>query len=242
MLKVFNREVYGYEHVLGWLSDNEYLAISSEVMCGNFDLRVADILDGILYSLIEGYHRESAFDPDSGKVLLYVDEFLGGDACPTQFEPGLYLFDIHTRQQIEVSGIDPNQIIDLIWNESAGMFYVATNKDGLFTVSPEGAVTQYPMPQNMNYISPAVSPDGEHWIFLSESSNRMAYGDITGLYLEYNIFAPKAPIWAPNSTLALFFGENRGQPAIFGSTPQEPRPMLIEEVEWAPEKVYLVNP
>jgi hypothetical protein len=72
----------------------------------------------------------------------------------------------------------------------------------------------------------------------------MAYGDNTGSYVEYPFTKPVAPIWTGNSTLALFFAEENGQRVLYGSTPQVPRPIVIQKDVWSPgssSSIVLVN-
>ena len=156
--KVSDRQIYGYEHVLGWLSDSEYLAASSEAWCLSFDLRVIDVHDGEGEMLLSGNHNLSVFAPERDQVLFYVDDYLAGVDCQAEISPGVYLLDVNTSKQVQVNGIDPNLILTVFWQEQAEKYFIFTERDLFYLVDPQGTVTEYPAPAERRFRSPAGQP------------------------------------------------------------------------------------
>ncbi len=145
---VYNREFYGIETVLGWLSDTEYLAASDDAFCGSYDVRVVDVNEGVRYDLAVGVHNHNALG--AGKLLFSLPEYLGGDPCPErQVETGVYLLNIDSRQMSKIEGIDANMVGQIEWNQTAGMFYVSAGMAGMYRVSPTGEVETFPSPQSL---------------------------------------------------------------------------------------------
>jgi hypothetical protein len=241
--KVFNHPFYGHEHILGWLSDTEYVAASWEDWCYFFDVRVVDIHDGLRYTIYSGHHAQSAYAPGPGKLLFYLDEFFGGEDCKLETPTGVYMLDHDTRQQVLIPEIEANQVIDMFWHEEAGKFFVCTQQDVFYAVNPDGTVTEYQAPSAKTYDPPLVSPDGERWVFLDD--NLMAFGDSDGHYSEYDVKFPHTPLWVTKSTMAIFFAKHNGKTAIFGSAIPGPRPLVLQPDVWSPrgiEKIVLVYP
>ena len=69
--KLYDKEFYGYEHVLGWRTDYEYVAVSEDLWCSFSDLRVVDFHTGDSRTVFRGSHNQSAFASGWDKVLLY---------------------------------------------------------------------------------------------------------------------------------------------------------------------------
>lgn len=240
--KVFDHEFYGFEKILGWGSNTEYIGASYTLWCGYFDVRAVSLNEGVTETIYWGHHDRNAYDPEDGRLVYSLAEKFSED-CSYQSEPGVYLLDAATGGEVWLPSIDHTQVTDISWHETAGLFFVATTQGALFTVAPDGTVTEYPAPESAKFEPPSISPDGERWVFLGEDT--FIFGDNQGSYLEYSVSAPELPIWPGNSIIVLFFGQYNEHTAIWGSAIPGPRPLVIQPEVWTPsgiQKITLVEP
>jgi hypothetical protein len=242
--KVFDKEFYGFEHVLGWRSNTEFINVSSDLYCQFTDLRIVDLVKGVQETLFAGAHNQSAYAPGPDKILLYLSDDLTGDNCERTVDSGVYLLDVNSGALSEVVGIDPNQITEIFWHDQAEVFFVSTRRDVFYSVGPAGKVTEYQAPAYEDDQPPLVSPDGARWFFADGEHNLVAFGDNDGRYSEYEITAPWAPIWTSGSTLVLFFGGPELDYTMYGSAIPGPRPLVINSDVYQPSRedsIILVN-
>ena len=232
--KVYDKEFYGFEHVLGWTSDTEYIAVSSNLWCGWSDVRIVDLMDGVQETVFTDAHDKSVFAPDWNQILLYGSDDLALADCEVEVRSGVYLLDITSGGLLEIFGIDQNQITDIFWHPQAEVFFVSTERDVFYAVGPAGGVTEYQAPAIQMWDPPLVSPDGTHWVFMKNSDNLVAIGDNQGGYMEFEITEPGSPVWTNDSTMVIFAGEVDGDRILFGISTADSQLEVINPDGWPP--------
>jgi hypothetical protein len=225
--RVFDHEFYGYERFISWLSDTRYLADSEEVFCGHFDLREIDIFEGVVRSLHSGHYEHRAYSPLLRKTLLSVPTDLRDFfECTLSFEPGVYLFDNQTGEAITVPQIPVDEIINIVWDELASLFFVITDED-MYTLDPSDEILTYRVPPSMWDDDPLVNPGGTMWALNSSHQGILAVGTRNGDYVELDIDRAHNPIWSPDSQWLLFFGYHDSGPALLAASAPNFEPILV---------------
>jgi hypothetical protein len=226
--KVFDHEFYGYESVLGWLDDTRYLADSGEIFCGNFDLREIDIFEGVVRSLHSGHYVYRAYAPGHAKTLLAIPTDLRDTfECTLEFDPGVYLLDNQSGQAVAIPDIPVDEIVNIVWNEHAALFFVVT-EEVMYTVDPTGVVMTHQAPPKMWGDDPVVDPGGTMWALNASYEGTLAVGTRSGDYIELDVEKAHNPIWSPDSQWLLFFGEHERGPSLFAAPAPDFEPILVQ--------------
>ncbi len=136
---------YGFETVLGWLSDTAMLmdteSIQENMACPLRDLRTFDLLTHRSTTLVHLRYSSRAYDPESATVLLGVP---ADPACEGGLAPGVYRVDVRAGGPAEP--VLEGDVIDLEWSAEAGQFFVWT-AGGVVAIDPSsGAVLELVRP------------------------------------------------------------------------------------------------
>ena len=213
VIKLFDHEFYGWETVVGWLTDTEYLAASWENWCYYFDLRVMDIFEGEQRNLYNGNFSTVAFGASPDKIFFTVPDFVEGGDCRVEFEHGAYLMDISDGEWVPLAGIDPEAVMTVSFNPATNAFFASSMNGTLFRVQPNGQVREYKTLDG--YYETSISPDGEQWMFWDTFDDVATFGNSDGGYEQHTIEHPHSPAWLPDSSAVVFLGEQRGAPALY---------------------------
>jgi hypothetical protein len=225
--KVFDHEFYGYERFIQWLDDTRYLADSEEAFCGHFDLREIDIFDGVVRNLHAGHYEYHAYAPSQQQTLLAIPTYLRDDfECTLSFDPGVYLLDNQSGQAVTVPQIPVDEVINIVWDELASLFFVITDED-LYALDPPGEILIHRVPPGMWDDDPLVDFSGTTWALNSSHKGTLAVGARNGEYIEFDIERAHNPIWSPDGQWLLFFGYYDSGPALFAAPAPTFEPILV---------------
>ncbi len=208
-VNLFNHAFLGFEHLLGWLEDGRYLgdSLDGESLgnCGFFGLRTVDILKGEGPELLEGHYSLRAFDPETSTALLVLGPSLEEFDCSTSLQPGVYLFDIASREASLVEDVLPDPIMGVSWSREAGAFFLGGGSE-LLAIDPAGHVTHYPSIEDLYDYPPIVGPSGNRWALANPFSGTVAVGTRSGQLIPIDNPGAQSPFWSPDESW-LFFGD-----------------------------------
>ena len=208
VLHLYDHVFHGYEYILGWLGDSRYLGDSldgdSLGNCGYSGLRAVDILKGAGPNLLAGSYSQRALDPETGRMVLVLSPTLAEFDCPTSLDPGVYLFDIHSRQAVRVPDIDPEPIQSVTWSPQAGVFFLGGG-DELLTIDSAGRVARYPSIEDLFDTAPVVSPGGDRWVLANSFDGTMAVGTRAGELIPIEADQPGDAFWSIDGAWLFIF-------------------------------------
>jgi len=209
VLRLYDHAFHGYEYILGWLGDSRYLGDSldgdSLGNCGYSGIRTVDIKKGPGPNLLAGNYSLRDFDAGTGLIVLVLSPSLADFDCPTSLDPGVYLFDINSREASRVSDVDPEPIMSVTWSQQAGVFFLGGG-DELLTIDPAGNVARYPSIEDLFDTVPIVAPGGDQWVLANSFNGTMAVGTRSGELIQIEADQPGDVFWSLDGAWLFFFG------------------------------------
>ena len=192
----------GDEKFLGWVSPSQFLVYTWNAVCGTKNLRTYDLLTGKTEVLWENFFSSVSFSPETGAVLLSVDEWTVD--CNPDGNEAMFLFQPGDRTPLQVLDAGTTWFD---WYPSADVFLVKSDAK-MFAVWPEGEVRRLVDAPGASL--PSVSPDGRMWAFPESTQAGSpglwlgAFGDETDKI--FNESARHAT-WSPEGEGLFFFGD-----------------------------------
>lgn len=147
----------GNEVVVGWISSDQFLVYTWNVVCGPRSLRIYDLSDRSELMLWNGFFSDVAIDPNRGNVLLTIDETTA--QCNDGGVQGIFLFQTDPMATFEILEFG---IYQVDWAAEIGSF-LARHGVELLAIGPEGGATKLASAPLEG--EPLISPDGTYWAF-----------------------------------------------------------------------------
>jgi hypothetical protein len=148
----------GQVEAVGWM-DNENLVLSS-YDSGPFNLRVVEVETSSEVVLWKDFFSDVALDPESGVLLLGVDEFAAGKN--PDVSQGLYLIEGGGASALPIVEDEPE---DIIWSDEAELFFVDTGGIGRLAVSITGNFIDLDVPASTSGF-PLVAPEARELVWM----------------------------------------------------------------------------
>jgi len=129
--------------VLGWLSPRRVVVQHSNPICGGYDLRWIDIQTAETAVLTSGCYRAAALDPQTGNILLALDERLATycPCGPTTSKAGVYLIPSGRGLPQLVTAQSGYQVA---WIPEAQLFYVGSETAWTAAFASNGSAVRLP--------------------------------------------------------------------------------------------------
>lgn len=194
----------GDELVLGWISEDTLLLYGFSALYGYFNLRSINIETGEANILWDHSFNDAALDPESGKILVVVDEFSAED--DPEIEAGFYL--VQTNGETELLPLwdffSEKLRAHVSWHEEASVFLVRMSSE-ILSLSPEGDV-ELIVPRVIKNPKPLPSTVEALWIWLDDGTLIL-----NGPETQIQVLFPSDshPLWGPDGSSVLFVYEGQ---------------------------------
>lgn len=191
----------GDERVIGWLDSRNAVVYTWSASCGPHDLRSLNIETGEETVLFAGNLSEALIDPDSGSIIVLVDDLSA--SCEPNLGQGLHLIP---------RGGSPFRFVDddpytAKWSPETGQFFART-EFGTLAVTTTGDWVQletltgnYP---SLNPIDMSLAWPGDHGLWLSPFQVTPDGPQPEQVFDQRVLFAS----WDPSGDYLIFMGED----------------------------------
>jgi hypothetical protein len=132
----------GDDQLVGWTSSESFLFYSIDTICGEHDLRAADLFTG-KRPIWEGYFDRMAYEPESGTVLVAIwADTAASEWCDVDQGKGLFLTNAAGAAPMRIV---EDEIREIVWSPEARLFFARTD-DGILAVSLSGEFIDLAVP------------------------------------------------------------------------------------------------
>jgi len=220
--QIFSSDDYGFEDVIGWISNRLFMTSTWQRGCEFSNLRIINAENGQMRSLWRGNYGDLAFDPQSKAILLSVPGFLSDYGCDLNYDQGLYLHS--TMENAVPLRIVEDDIVSLMWSPEANLFFAKTDS-GILAVSSTGDFIDLHRPESADGF-PLVAPVTQQ---LAWTGNELWIGSLldsldtppTRIY-DQPVYEA---IWGPKGEFLHFISEG----SYFVAQSPDFVPMLVKE-------------
>jgi len=194
----------GDELALGWISEDTLLLYSWSARFEYYNLRSINIETGEMNKLWDHSFTEAALDPESGKILVFVDEFI--TEINPEIEAGLYLVQANGEAELVplVDFFSDKLQAHVSWHEEASVFLVRLSNEVL-SLSPEGEI-ELIVPRIIRNPKPLPSPVENLWIWLDDGT-LVLNGPETHIQILFP--SDSHPLWGLDGSTVLFVYEGQ---------------------------------
>lgn len=200
--EVYAPEGSGGEIWVGWSDPDTLVVYSFSAVCGFENLRTVDVRSGEPRVLWSSAFADLAFDPAGGHVLLAIEAL--GAPCDLAGVRGLLLTHPEAQDGLPLAEID---VSELRWAPPVGRFLALTS-EGLWAVSPEGEISEWPSPASA---LPILSPNGERAAFAAtalQTAPGLWVGPTGGPFEQVSEDPAALVQWSPSGDVLWFAGED----------------------------------
>lgn len=219
----------GYELVLDWSSEREFLIDTHSFLCPYSNLRSVNVDTGEIRAVWDDAYDKRAFDPESMTFAFIIqDKQRNIPECAPELEAGVYLLDVEFSTLSSIPAGIPNPYDQVFWSPEAGQFFLYGDAD-IMTISTEGGWMEYPAPE-LGYNPLVIAPSGEQWAMIA--SDGLWIGTDDGEMFEIYIGEVHHPTWSLDGEILFFFAEEENSTLYMARHPNyEPVVISTEIVE-----------